>query len=329
MRKLLIICGPTATGKTRMGVSLAQKLNGEIVSADSRQVYKGIDIITGKDLPASSKFKVQSSKFAIENKKIEVGFREKDGIPVWLVDIVEPDYVFNVGEYSILAKKVIRDIWERGKLPIIVGGTGLYIRSIIDPLEKTIVPTNIKLREMIKDWNVGSLQNKLQEIDPERWEKMNQSDEQNPRRLVRAIEIAQWRETNMDKTLSYSALKTDSLLMIGLKSSTKYLFELIEKRIEERVKNGAIEEVVALDKRGYSWFLPALSATGCRKLKDYLDWKNTLRGAIKSWKLQECQLVRTQMVWYKKDQRIKWFDITEDIYPDNLISMVKEWYTIT
>src|SRR3989344_9628305 len=105
MNKLLVICGPTATGKTDLGISLARKFGGEIISADSRQVYKGMDIITGKDLPVSSKFKVQSSKLNISNPQLTIGYRLKERIPIWLVDIVEPDYVFNVGEYAKIARK--------------------------------------------------------------------------------------------------------------------------------------------------------------------------------------------------------------------------------
>src|SRR3989338_4426614 len=150
MNKLLIICGPTAIGKTELGIFLSRKFNGEIVSADSRQVYKGMDIITGKDLPVNSKFEIAqwapNSKLRVENQKLSVGYRLKDDIPIWLVDIVTPDYIFNVGEYALLVQKIIIDIWSRGKLPVVVGGTGFYIRAIIERIDTVIIPPDKSLR---------------------------------------------------------------------------------------------------------------------------------------------------------------------------------------
>src|SRR3990167_7775663 len=117
MKKMLIICGPTAVGKTALGVQFARKYSGEIISADSRQIYKGMDIITGKDLPVNSKLRIQNSELEIKSKKFSVGYRSKDGIPIWLIDVVNPDYTFNVGDYLKLANKVINNILLRGKLP--------------------------------------------------------------------------------------------------------------------------------------------------------------------------------------------------------------------
>ena len=147
MARLLIICGPTATGKTALAIEIAQKYHGEIVSADSRQVYEGMDIGTGKDIPKNSKFQISNIKLNEKFNTCNIGFREKEGIPIWLVDVVEPDYQFNVGEYRNLARIVIQDIWNRGKLPIVVGGTGFYIHSIQSNAEFIDIPPDPKLRE--------------------------------------------------------------------------------------------------------------------------------------------------------------------------------------
>ncbi|NCS99922.1 tRNA (adenosine(37)-N6)-dimethylallyltransferase MiaA, partial [Candidatus Parcubacteria bacterium] len=128
MYKLLIICGPTATGKTRLGIELAKKFNGEIVSADSKQVYRGMDVGTGKDLPVSSKLQLSAQSF-------QLGYYEIKRVKVWLLDIVEPDYKFNVADYKKCADAIVEDIWKRKKLPIVVGGTGFYIKAIVDGIE--------------------------------------------------------------------------------------------------------------------------------------------------------------------------------------------------
>ena len=127
-QKVLIICGPTGVGKTSLGIRLAKKYNGEIVSADSRQVYKGMDIGTGKDL---NQFSIFNFQFSIKDK-YKIGYYEISGIKVWLYDVVDPDYKFNVADYLRCVESVIKDIWKRKKLPILAGGTGFYIKALVD-----------------------------------------------------------------------------------------------------------------------------------------------------------------------------------------------------
>ena len=146
MNKLLIICGPTATGKTSLGIKLARKFNGEIVSADSRQVYKGMDVATGKDLPVGSKYQVSSIKY----QKIRAGYYLFEGIPVWMLDVVEPNQEFSVAQYIDLGQKVMVDIWRRKKAPIVVGGTGFYIKGLIDGIETLGVEPNWELRNRLE-----------------------------------------------------------------------------------------------------------------------------------------------------------------------------------
>ena len=302
MNRILVICGPTATGKTELAVVLAKKFSGEIVSADSRHVYEGMNIITGKDLPVD--------------------------VPVWLVDIVKPNYIFNVGEYAILAYKIIKDIWSRNKLPIIVGGTGFYIRSIIDKIETVTIPPNKLLRSKIEKYSKEKLQNELIKTDPKRWEKMNISDRENPRRLIRAIETALYYQKNKDNLPRVlNPLQIDSLLMMGLKAPTHFLFRKIDKRVESRIKEGAVEEVKELLNKNYSRFLPALSSTGFKPLCDFLQGRESLTEAIESWKFHEHDYARRQMTWFNKDKRIHWFDISEKNYREKIEDKVRVWYT--
>lgn len=328
MNKLLVILGPTATGKTSTGVNLAKKFNGEIVSADSKQVYKDMDVLTGKDIDKYSELVIKNKTLEIENSNLDVGYRLKDSIPIWLVDVVEPNYPFNAGQYSLLAKRVIEDIWTRGKLPIVVGGTGLYIKSIIDPLGKIRIPPNKKIRRELTGLSIDDLQSRLRQEDRNKWEKMNNSDRKNPRRLARAIEIAHWRKNNPGKSEMLDSFKLDLLLMIGLRTSTiGVLSPSIDKRVEDRLKEGAIEEVKCLINKRYSWNLPAFGSTGAQELKEYIEGRDTLTRIAVRWRVREHEYASRQITWFKKDKRIEWFDITEKDYLEKIIMRVKKWYT--
>lgn len=332
MKKILIICGPTATGKTSLGIHLAKKLNGEIISADSRQVYKGLDIITGKDISKKSKLELRNEEFQINNPKLSVGYRSKDGIPIWLVDIAEPDYVFNVGEYKQAAKKILKDIWSRNKLPIIVGGTGLYIRVLQEPLRLIDVPPDETLRKELEKMNPKKLAKKLAQIDPKRLKKMNNSDSQNPRRLVRAIEISTFLKNHPDSELTEEDDLTKDIVsgstkMIGLTASKEVLEQRIYKRVQERMQNGAEKEAQEIFLKGINRNFPAISSTGLKQLKEYIDKRVTLEEAVKLWQIAETQYARRQMTWFKKESEIVWFDVTRKEYELEIEQSVTKWYT--
>src|SRR3990172_2929291 len=195
MKKLLVICGPTATGKTSLALQLANLLAsgpkgsgpvGELVSADSRQVYRGMDIGTGKDLPKKARFKITDLRF----KDNTIGYYEIEGVRIWGYDLVEPTEEFSVSKYIETAGYVIDDIWRRGKLPILVGGTGLYIKGVVDGISTANIPKSLSLRMQYKEKSVDELGEILGSIDPFKLASMNASDRKNPRRLVRAIEVS-------------------------------------------------------------------------------------------------------------------------------------------
>ncbi|MBI2029667.1 tRNA (adenosine(37)-N6)-dimethylallyltransferase MiaA [Candidatus Gottesmanbacteria bacterium] len=277
MNKLLVILGPTATGKTHLALKLAQKLNGEIISADSRQVYRGMDIGTGKDKPPNTH--------------------------IWLYDVVNPNEEFSVADYCQLAWVVIANIWKRGKLPIIVGGTGLYIKAVVDGINTLGIPADEKLREELEGKDIEYLQNKLKEINPVRLENMNRSDRNNSRRLIRAIEIGNKSGINNRK-------KDIDALFIGLKASREILNKRIDERVDKRVSQGIIQEIRSLLKKGYNWDLPSMSGLGYRQFKEYIEKKDTFDKAVEKWKIAEHQYAKRQMTWFKKDKRILWYDIS-------------------
>lgn len=330
MNKLLIICGPTAVGKTDLAISIAKKYGGEIISADSRHVYKGMDIVTGKDLPASSKLKVQNSKLKIKNKKFSVGYRLKDCIPIWLVDVVTPDYIFNVAEYNTLAQKVIRLLWQQKKLPIIAGGSGLYIQSLISPFETITIPPNEKLRESLQTKNTEQLAQIVRELDNQKWNMMNQSDRQNPRRLIRSAEIALYRKENKSKT-GRNTWHPD-IYITGLFINQKELYEKIDERVEKRIQQGAFKEAKSLQKKGYTKEFTSMTAVGYAQLNS----EDTYEVKVKKWKFAEHAYARRQMTWFRKmlknigsEKKIiaKWFDNENRNSKYIIEEDIRTWYT--
>lgn len=322
--KLLIICGPTATGKTELGIHLAEKFNGEIISADSRQVYQGLDIISGKDITKDNKLIVMNQKLGIAAVNLSVGFRVKDNIPVWLLDIVKVDYPFNVGQYRKLAKIVIDDVFIRRKLPVIVGGTGLYIRSLLKPWPDMNVIPDTKLRMTLSKLSPSELASKLRHISPLKYESMNESDQKNPRRLVRAIEIALNRGKSVNPQIT--AYNYD-VLKIGLIVKKAELKIRINHRISKRLRQGAVEEIENLSQNGYDKHLAAATATGAKQLFDYSQGKLTLDEAIRQWKSSEYSYAKRQIVWFKKEKNIHWFEISDRNFLLKVKNTVKKWYT--
>lgn len=295
MNKVLVICGPTATGKTGLGLKLAKKLNGEILSADSRQVFRGMDIITGKDLPEDQK--------------------------IWLLDLVEPAEEFSVARWYQAAQKVLQKVWAQAKLPILVGGTGLYIKAVVDGIKTIDIPPNEALRKQLAGKNVDELYDILAQLDSVRAAEMNRSDRRNPRRLVRAIEIA------LQNQKFNSKFRKSDILMVGLTAPRDVLYQKIDERVEKRLKEGALNEVERLLNKGVSWNAQAMQSLGYRQLRGYFEKKVSLQEATRAWKNAEHEYARKQLTWFKRDKRINWFEITSSGWQRNVEKLVKKWYS--
>lgn len=303
MNKLLCVVGATGTGKTGLGIKLAQEFSGEIVSADSRQVYKYLDIGTGKDL----------SIFA------------SSGIRVWLYDAVDPKERFSAVEYAKLAWNAIKDIWQRKKLPILVGGTGFYIRATLEGIDTRGIPADWELRGQLEKLTVAELQKRLKALNKEKWESMNESDRHNPRRLVRAIEIAK-SGINLTTTDSSSGAIYGSKLEIGLTADNDVLYKRIDERVEKRVKQGIIDEISDLLAKGYTWDDPGMNTLGYKEWKPYFENKATQEEVIQKWKYDEHAYARRQLTWFKKQKNIRWYDISEANYVQKVTKAVGKWY---
>jgi tRNA dimethylallyltransferase len=319
MDKLLVICGPTSTGKTRLAIKLAKKFNGEIISADSRQVYRGLNIGTGKDLPKGAKIKFPWFK--------KYGYYEIDGVKIWGYDLADPRHEFNVAQYLKFAERIISDIVKRGKIPILAGGTGLYIKGVVDGIPTAFVPKNNSLRKNLENKTPDELFEMLAQIDAIKAGQMNSSDKKNPRRLIRAIEVATWKIGNVKKEQRIEKKKVcPEVLMVGLTAPEKFIDKKIELRVDQRIKDGIKEEIKGLIKNHVNWNMPSMTSMGYRQWKDYFGRKKGEAEVIKEWEEEEKKYVKRQMVWFKKDKRIRWFDITSADYPENVEKSVERWY---
>lgn len=317
--KLLVICGPTSTGKTTLAVSLAKKFNGEIISADSRQVYKKLDIGTGKGLPKGSKIKY--SWF------YKYGYYEVEGIKIWGYDLADPRHGFSVSQYLKFADRMLKDIRKRGKFPILVGGTGLYIKGVIDGIPTAKIPNNLSLRKNLENKNPNELFEMLAKLDSIKAGQMNSSDKKNPRRLIRAIEVATWKMSNTEKEKDIEKNKIEQNIMeIGLTASETYINQKISLRIKERLKEGIKNEIERLLKSHVDWDMQSMSSMGYRQWKDFFEGKKPESFVIREWADEEIKYVKRQMVWFKKDKKINWFDITDKDYPENVEKFVKKWH---
>jgi tRNA dimethylallyltransferase len=236
MQKLLVICGPTAVGKTGLALQLARHWGGELVSADSRQIYRFMDIGTGKDLNEKKPIPGMTLKIDFENISYKVIPYSEQGIPVWLYDIVNPDEDFSAAHYQKISGAVIQNIYARGKLPVAVGGTGLYIRAITEGIDTVMIPPDHKLRQQLQDYPIQKLQSLVKEKYPDAWSELNPSDRHNPRRLIRKIEIFMYSDVN-DGKIKINAASRD-VLKIGLELPRHELYRRIDQRVDDRVKRG-------------------------------------------------------------------------------------------
>lgn len=317
MNRLLIICGPTATGKTTLAISLAKKFNGEIISADSRQVYKGLDIGTGKDLPKSAKIKYLWIK--------KYGYYEVHGVKIWGYDLADPRHGFSVSQYLKFAERIIADIVKRGKLPIVVGGTGLYIKGIIDGIPTAEVPKNSSLRKALEEKSADELFESLAQLDPIKSASMNSSDRKNPRRLIRAVEVATWKITHAEIPMPIKKPAYD-VLQIGLAAKNSYLFSRIKKRVSERFREKLKDEIALLLKNHVDWNMQSMSSMGYGQWRDFFEGRKSEMEVIKIWEAEENKYVKRQMTWFLKDKRIVWFDIVLPDYPENVEKTVRLWH---
>ncbi len=302
--KLIVILGPTAVGKTKLAVKLASCFNGEIVSADSRQVYRGMDIGTGKDL---EEYEIGIKKNAQKGSTgLKPQWSRRFKIPYHLIDVVSPNTKFSLAKYQKLAYKAINDIIKRGKTPFLVGGTGLYIQSIVEgtPLLNEAKP-NLKLRKILDSWSNEKILKELKKLDPKLDEKIIQN---NKRRMIRYIEIMNSCKRPITKLREEQKKEGKyRCLLLGIKSTKDSVNTKIDQRIDIRLeKEGMVEEVKRLHKEAVS--MKRLEAFGLeyKFISQYLQGKLKYDKMVNLLKIASHQFAKRQITWFKRDKNIKW-----------------------
>lgn len=302
---LIIITGPTAVGKTSISIEIAKKLNGEIISADSMQIYRYMDIGTAK-----------------------ISRSEMEGIPHYLIDEISPDENFSVSDFQLNASKYITAILAKGKLPIIVGGTGLYINSLLYDLDFSQAVSNWELRDNLfmkaKQYGNEWIYNELKKIDIESANRIHIND---TKRIIRALEI--FHETGKPMSHFYKDFRKENhkynIVFIGLTMDRKLLYERINNRIDLMIQKGLIEEVKSLLHMGYSENLVSMQGLGYKEIIQFLNGKCSLDEAVEILKRDSRRFAKRQLTWFRREKNINWIDVHDFDNKDNLIEHIIEY----
>ena len=284
--QLLVIVGPTAVGKTALSLQLAQDFGGEIISADSRQVYQGLDIGTAKATPEQQAF-----------------------VPHHLLDIVNPDEILTLAEFQVRAYAAIGAIHQRQRLPVLVGGTGQWIQAVVEGWGVPRVPPDRDLRRVLETeaQTIGpeAFHARLAAVDPQAAQKL---DPRNVRRVIRALEV--YHKTGLPISQHQNKIAPPyRILQIGLTMPREKLYQRIDQRVDQMMEMGLLDEVKRLVEAGYSWDLPAMSGLGYRQMGQFLRGEVSLEEAVALIKKETRRFVRQQYNWFRLDDpRINWFE---------------------
>jgi len=294
MNKLLCVVGPTGTGKTAKAIELSKDQPSILVSADSRQVYRGMDIVTGKDHP-------------------------KD-IIIYGIDIIGPDEQCSVSLWYDSVMPHIYQAWDEGKLPIVVGGTGLYVKALTDGIGTMQVPIHQSLRDQLDVLSIPELQNKLNDLDQTKFNSMNHSDVNNPRRLIRAIEVATYQNKGRTFVMTGPSPLTMQSKIIGLKYSDHLnpsgqagYQSKIRQRVLQRIEAGAVQETKSLLCK-YDKNIQSMTSIGYKSIVNFLENHLTEEEMIEEWVSGEFAYAKRQLTWFRK-QPVIWYDV--DSYANN------------
>ena len=301
--KVIVIGGPTAVGKTKLSIELAKKINGEIISADSMQIYKDMDIGTAK-----------------------VTKEEMQGINHYLLDFVNPDERYSVADFRVDAMKKIQEILSKGKVPIVIGGTGLYIDTLIYNIKYPEIETDLKYREKLEEEinenGLEVLYNKALEIDEEATKKISKNDQ---KRIMRILEI--YHQTGKNKTmLEIESRKEEppyEYITFALQMDREKLYERINKRVDIMIKQGLIEEVKNILNK-YEEFPTAMQGLGYKEVVQYLNGEFTKEEMIDKIKMETRRYAKRQLTWFRKNKETKWLDVTLPV-EQNIEKILEEY----
>jgi len=293
--KLIIILGPTAAGKTKLAIELAKKIDGEIISADSMQVYRGMDIGTAKPT-----------------------IEERRGIPHHLIDIRNPDEEWTVSDFVREAQISKSKIQNKSKIPIIVGGTGLYLWALLEGFSFPITPADKELRARLEKEPLTALYSQLTTIDPDAASKIHSNDK---KRIIRALEVYELTGNPISK-LQKTGKRANGLTgtrLIGLNLDREKLYEKINRRVDLMIEKGLIDEVKGLLAKGYCKSLPSMQALGYKQVIDHLNGKYSKEEMIEELKKKSRNFARRQMTWFRRFKDVNWFDPCSQTVVDDII----------
>lgn len=301
--KVIVICGPTASGKTSLSIELAKKINGEIISSDSMQIYKDMDIGTAKPTK-----------------------QEMQEIKHYLLDFVEPDQRYSVAQFKKDAEKAIEEILAKNKVPIIVGGTGLYVDSLIYGIEYQEIELDKKYREELEEKaqkeGLETLYEQAQKIDPQAMEKISANDK---KRILRILEI--YHSTGKTKTQQEIESRKNEVKydykVFALNMEREKLYERINKRVDIMIEQGLIQEVENLCSK-YTEFPTAMQGLGYKEVVEYLQGKISEQEMIEKIKMETRRYAKRQLTWFRKNKQTIWLDATKG--KENVEIILKEYY---
>ena len=298
-KPLVILTGPTAVGKTALSIKLASEIGGEIISADSMQVYRQMDIGSAKIKP-----------------------EEMDGIPHHLIDILEPEEEFNVCLFEKLALEAMEQIYERGHIPVVVGGTGFYIQALLYQIDFTEEETDTAYRDKL--WQLGEekgnhyLHELLRKVDPESAEEIH---ENNRKRVIRALEfyencgkpISTHNKEQRQKTSAYNSC------YFVLTDDRKKLYERIESRVDQMLSKGLVDEVRTLKERGCNASMVSMQGLGYKEILEYLDGRCSLLEAVEKIKKETRHFAKRQLTWFRREKDVIWLDKQAFAYDEDAV----------
>lgn len=299
MKPLIILAGPTAAGKTKMSIKLAKKINGAIVSADSMQVYKYMDIGSAK-----------------------VTKEEMDGISHALVDVLDPSEEFHVVRFKEMAEEALERIYAGGKIPIVAGGTGFYIQALLYDVDFTRQESDMKFRQEMMDFarqnGAHALHEKLKGADPVSYETIH---ENNIKRVIRALEYYHLTGKSLSAHNEAERAKESpyNFAYFVLTDERKTLYERIDRRVDLMMEQGLLQEVQRLHDRGYSRNMVSMQGLGYKEILDYLDGKCTLEEAVYVIKRETRHFAKRQLTWFKRERDVIWLDQSEYGYDDDAV----------
>ena len=305
-KPLIVLTGPTAVGKTSLSISLAKAVNGEIISADSMQVYKGMDIGSAK-----------------------IRKEEMQGVTHYLVDILEPEEEFHIVKFQELAKAAMEEIYAKGKIPILVGGTGFYIQAVTRDIDFTQAEQETSYREeleqLAKEKGAEYLHEKLREVDPKSAENIHAN---NVKRVIRALEfyhqngtpISEHNEEQKQQTSPYN------LAYFVLTAPREILYERIDRRVDQMMEEGLLEEVKSLRERGCHRGMVSMQGLGYKEIIDYIQGRCTLDEAVYTLKRDTRHFAKRQLTWFRRENEVTWLDKQQFDYDEEKILeyMIKE-----